>query len=106
MDEVNVKLSASFQDGDLIISRQDGQPISLITYDEYCGDPVEVLEYGSSGNAVKALQALLNCHGQHLDVDGSFGPATQTALIIFSDEKSLPADGVCTGLHWQALIAR
>lgn len=104
-DEI-IKLEAVFEDGKLTLSRQDGKPISVITRGEIEEGCVEVVEYGSSGNAVKALQALLNCHGQHLEVDGIFGALTQTALIIFEDNKGLPADGCCSQLVWEALIGR
>lgn len=107
MDEVTIKLNADFSDdGKLIIAREDGQPISIITHEEMSGDCVEVVEFGNSGHAVKALQCLLNAHGQHLDEDGIFGGLTQTALIIFQDEHRLPANGNCDLLTWQALIAR
>ena len=107
MDEVLLKLEASFDDGKLIIRREDGDPISLITHEELAGECVEIVELGQgSRNAVKAVQALLNCHGQHLETDGIFGPLTQTALIIFQDQVKLPATGTCNLLTWQALIAR
>ena len=107
MDDVLLKLEASFDDGKLIIRREGGEPISLITHEELDGECVEILELGSgSRNAVIALQALLNCHGQHLETDGIFGPLTQTALIIFQDQVKLPATGTCDLLTWQALIAR
>lgn len=38
-----------------------------------------LLSKGSKGNAVKKLQTFLNSVGYSLDVDGSFGPKTQTA---------------------------
>lgn len=104
MGEEVLKLYASFDDGKLIIERQDGKPISIITHEEVDEECIEVLEFGCSGNAVKALQALLNCHGQHLDVDGIFGNCTQTALIIFQDNKKLPATGVCSALEWGELV--
>ena len=105
MDDLIIKLSASFDDGKLVIERQDGQPISIITHDEMQDEYIEVLEFGCTGNAVKALQALLNCHGQHLDVDGIFGNMTQTALIIFQDACGInPADGVCDARTWDYLI--
>ena len=106
MDDVLLKLEASFDDGKLIIRREDGEPISLITHEELDGECVEVLEFGTQGNAVKAMQALLNCHGQHLETDGIFGNLTQTALIIFQDSAKLNANGVCDGLTWTALIGR
>ena len=102
-----IDLYASFDDdGRLIIERKDRQPISIITHEELAEECVEVLGYGSSGNAVIALQALLNCHDQHLKMDGIFGQLTQTALIIFQDLKSLPANGTADIRTWQALIGR
>lgn len=102
-----IDLYASFDDdGRLIIERKDRQPINIITHEELAEECIEVLEYGSKGNAVRALQALLNCHGQHLDVDGDFGGLTQTALIIYQDAKGLPANGTADMLTWQSLIGR
>ena len=104
MDEEVIKLYASFDDGKLVIERQDGKPISIIAQDEANAECIEVLKYGSRGNAVKALQALLNCHGQHLEIDGIFGNLTQTALIIFQDAHKLNASGVCDLFTWEALM--
>ena len=101
-----LELCAVFESGQLRISRKDGQPISLITHEELSSECFEIVEYGSSGNAVKALQALLNCHGQHLEVDGVFGSLTQTALIIYQDSVKLPATGVADLLVWSSLIGR
>ena len=104
-DEID--LLASFDDGGrLIIERQDKQPISIITHEDLSEECFEVVEYGSTGNAVKALQALLNCHDQHLEVDGIFGQMTQTALIIYQDQKGLPANGTADALTFQSLIRR
>lgn len=105
-DPIDLRLIAQFDSGKLIIEREDSQPITIITHEEYSSECVEVLEIGASGNAVKALQALLNCHGQHLEVDGIFGNLTQTALIIFQDQNSLPVTGECTMLEWELLIRR
>lgn len=98
-----INLYASFEDGKLIVERQDGLAISMISRDELDSECLEVLEYGSTGQAVKALQALLNAHGQHLDVDGIFGSCTQSALMIFQDQKKL-ASGICDLQTWEALI--
>ena len=97
-------LMAEISDGILTIQREDGQPISIIERDEISGDCIEVLEINSSGNAVKALQALLCCHGQHIAIDGIFGPMTQTALIIYQDKCGLPATGTCDKLTWERMI--
>ncbi len=105
MDEP-IELYASFDDGRLIIERKDHDPISIITHEELSEECFEVVEYGCVGHAVKALQALLNCHGQHLEVDGIFGELTQTALIIWQDQNKLPATGQADMLVWETLIRR
>ena len=98
MDEKTIKLFASFDNGKLIIGRQDSQPIGIITHEEVNDNAVEVVEYGSKGDAVKAVQALLNCHGQKLVVDGIFGKLTQDALI------AVTGDSVCGFSAWEKLI--
>lgn len=104
MVERELMLSALVDDGNLIISRQDGRPIDIMAREDFDGSCVAVLEINYTGNAVKALQALLNVHGQHLDVDGIFGPATQTALIIFQDSKGMQGSGTCDAQTWAYLI--
>lgn len=105
MDEAIV-LYASVEDGKLVIERQDGTPISITTHEELDGECIEVVEFGCSGHAVKALQCLLNLHGQHLEEDGVFGNLTQTALLIFQDNNRIPQTGVCSYLEWSLLIGR
>ena len=103
MDDV-LKLYASFDDGKLIIERQDGERLEFygLVFNDF--EPIEILEYGCSGNAVMALQSLLNCHGQHLKVDGIFGSLTQQSLNIFKDIKGMVMDGVVDYNVWLALI--
>lgn len=50
---------------------------------------VRTLRLGSTGEDVKALQALLG-----LVADGSFGPKTKAAVVAFQMSKGLIADGV------------
>lgn len=99
-----IELYASFEDGKLIIERKDQQEISIITHEDLSEDCIEVLEYGSTGQTVKAMQCLLNAHGHLLDPDGIYGPLTQTELIIFQDQYKLPANGTCDILTWEKLI--
>lgn len=61
---------------------------------------------GSSGNAVKAAQYLLkNKYGYSIDVDGSFGPATQSAVKNFQTRKGLSSDGIVGPATWAALVS-
>jgi peptidoglycan hydrolase-like protein with peptidoglycan-binding domain len=54
--------------------------------------PSNIVE-GESGGCVATLQALLNGKGQHLDVDGQFGPQTLTAVKSFQSSAGLSVDG-------------
>ena len=105
MDKEPIGLYADIDDhGRLIIERQDGQAISIITNDDLNEECIEVLEYGCSGHATKALQCLLNAHGEHLEEDGIFGNLTQDALLNFQDRNRLNKTGVCDMLTYQKLI--
>jgi len=60
---------------------------------------------GNSGSAVQALQRQLNAHGAALTVDGSFGPATQTAVKNYQSSHNLSADGVAGLQTWSSLVS-
>ncbi len=62
-----------------------------------------VLKKGSRGEAVKAMQQLLNGHGHKLEVDGSFGTATEAALKAYQAAKGLASDGSCGAITWTNL---
>lgn len=59
-----------------------------------------VLRRGSTGTNVKVLQAVVN-----VTVDGSFGPATETAVINFQRSAGLAADGIVGPNTWGALLS-
>ncbi|MGB8455991.1 MAG: phage tail tip lysozyme [Anaerocolumna sp.] len=63
-----------------------------------------VLQTGSSGKNVSALQCLLTFQGYSLTIDGSFGPNTQTAVINFQRSRGLTTDGVAGVNTLSALI--
>lgn len=63
-----------------------------------------VLQLGSSGKNVNALQCLLTFHGFSLTIDGSFGSGTQTAVINFQRSKNLTPDGAAGENTLTALI--
>lgn len=67
---------------------------------------MQLLRVGSSGQAVRRLQTDLNRHGYKLVVDGSFGGATQRAVISFQTKNNLVPDGVVGDRTWSALEKR
>ncbi|MFD7866416.1 peptidoglycan-binding protein [Streptomyces sp. NPDC059783] len=65
-----------------------------------------VLAEGGSGDAVKRLQrALTAALGSTVGIDGSFGPATATALRSYQSARGLSADGIVGPATWAALQA-
>lgn len=62
------------------------------------------LAYGMVGDDVKRLQAILNCHGAKLSLDGSFGPATKEAVLKFQRTHLLDADASVGPSTWSALL--
>lgn len=64
------------------------------------------LRQGSRGDAVKAVQTLLNAHGSHINVDGEFGPATASAVKKVQSSAKISADGVVGEKTWKALYAK
>lgn len=77
------------------------------TNKEVCTVEIKILRKGDKGNEVKAMQILLNgngCSCGSSGADGSFGPATLTALKKYQQKKKLEADGVCGPATWAKLL--
>jgi peptidoglycan hydrolase-like protein with peptidoglycan-binding domain len=64
------------------------------------------VQEGSTSQAVRAAQALLrNKFGYNIDVDGIFGPQTESATRNFQTAHGLLVDGIIGPQTWQALVA-
>jgi peptidoglycan hydrolase-like protein with peptidoglycan-binding domain len=69
------------------------------------GALVVTVQQGSTGPAVRALQAQLNKKRRlALVVDGNFGPATRSAVVSFQSHAGIGADGVVGPTTWRNLI--
>ncbi|HWP91824.1 MAG TPA: neuraminidase-like domain-containing protein [Thermodesulfobacteriota bacterium] len=70
-------------------------------------DKLPLLQRGSAGAAVIALQRLLNATGTQpvLNLDGVFDTRTRTAVIGFQQSHGLNADGIVESATWGALKA-
>lgn len=62
-----------------------------------------ILQRGSKGEAVAELQRKMRALGFMLGVDGDFGPATETAVARFQQDKGLTVDGIAGTETWGAL---
>ncbi len=56
-----------------------------------------------TGEAVRRMQAMLNECGIACSVDGTFGPATDTAVRHYQAVSGLTVDGICGAKTWAAL---
>lgn len=57
--------------------------------------PTRALSYGSSGDDVAWVQAILNnVNGTNLSIDGKYGSGTRSAVMTFQRQYGLSADGV------------
>jgi peptidoglycan hydrolase-like protein with peptidoglycan-binding domain len=64
-----------------------------------------LLQEGSQGEAVRAVQSRLDQLGDQLATDGIFGPATKNAVREFQTTHNLASDGVVGPKTWGALDA-
>jgi putative chitinase len=62
-----------------------------------------VLRRGSRGEAVAALQGLLQKIGYMVAIDGDFGAGTEVAVAAFQRERALDVDGIVGRDTWAAL---
>ena len=63
------------------------------------------LKKKAKGDAVRALQGILNAHGFDCgEADGSFGSKTDAAVRKFQEAKKLEVDGVVGEDTWTALL--
>lgn len=64
-----------------------------------------VMRIGSSGNAVKELQGLLNKKiDAELVVDGVFGDKTHAAVTLYQSENDLVVDGIVGQKTWSKIL--
>ena len=60
---------------------------------------------GARHHPVETLQYLLRARGHNVTVDGIFGPATDSAVRAFQQQKGLAVDGIVGPVTWQALVS-
>lgn len=68
---------------------------------------LNVLRRGDKGEQVKTLQRLLSAFGCSVGlsgIDGSFGPATEKAVIKYQKKYGLTQDGIVGSATWTSLL--
>ena len=66
---------------------------------------LNVLQKGSKGNQVKALQRMLYAMGHYKSsIDGSFGSKTDAAVRAYQKSKGLTVDGIVGAKTWGSLL--
>jgi peptidoglycan hydrolase-like protein with peptidoglycan-binding domain len=59
---------------------------------------------GSTGEPVRSVQYLLRAHNHAVDVDGIYGPQTESAVHAFQAAAGLAADGIVGNQTWPRLV--
>jgi peptidoglycan hydrolase-like protein with peptidoglycan-binding domain len=81
---------------------QDGNKISREMWEKL----VVRVRSGSTGDAVRAVQRLLRVAGHDVEVDGNFGPQTESAIKKFQSQENISADGYVGLYTWSHLLNR
>lgn len=68
--------------------------------------PWPLVRQGDQQHPVQTLQYLLRARGHPVEVDGIFGPNTDSAVRAFQQQKNLSVDGVVGPNTWSALIVQ
>ncbi|MDZ8056253.1 MAG: peptidoglycan-binding protein [Aulosira sp. ZfuVER01] len=74
---------------------------------QYTAEGLPILRLGNRGSEVGKLQEVLKKLGfLNGDIDGDFGPTTETAVKAAQSRYGLEADGVAGGGTWEVLLGR
>lgn len=69
---------------------------------------LDILEKGSKGEQVKAVQRMLYCLGYKIGsnnpIDGSFGSMTDTAVRAFQKKRGIPQTGKVDAATWKEFL--
>lgn len=82
----------------------DGEATDTFGAEQSFTVELPVLRRGSRGEAVKALQTQLVGWGYAIETDGSFGPATESAMKKYQSEHGISAHGVADRPTRQSLL--
>jgi hypothetical protein len=99
-----IGLNGSVIDMSMLAENFFDQPTAL-TRTERIVQELPILRSGSTGMAVKRVQALLNLSGTPpLKVDGIFGPETEQAIRTDQTAAKITVDGIVGPATWSELL--
>ena len=81
-----------------------GRPRYDLITGQITANDMPLLKKGSTGSEVERLQKILNAKGYKLDVDGSYGSKTESAVKAYQRANGLTADGECGEKTWTSLF--
>ena len=87
-----------------------GLAVDGVVGNQTWGALVVVVEQGSHGDAVRGVQSQFQARNlsgdpsQGLQVDGTFGPGTDSAVRGFQQAAGLGVDGIVGPVTWNALV--
>ena len=81
-------------------------PVTPVSWTEHLMSELPTLTSGDSGEDVKSVQGLLCARGYTVAIDGSYGPATRSAVTALQHSRGIPADGVTGPVTWLRLHGR
>lgn len=88
-------------------SKATSKETTTVKKESVCNVELKVLNQGSKGDCVKALQILLIGYGYSCgasNADGSFGPETLSAVKKYQKAKGLSVDGCVGPATWTKLL--
>ncbi len=78
--------------------------LAMVSASAFAAVTFPVLEKGDTGDFVTAMQYLLKAHGYSISADGSFGPATLSAVKSFQKSKGISEKGAVGSATWKKLF--
>jgi peptidoglycan hydrolase-like protein with peptidoglycan-binding domain len=88
---------------ELIRTQDSDNSKSITKLQKPTSSPMPTLLFGDSGVCVRVLQRLLLSNGYAIQVDGTFGALTETAVKTFQYRRNLLVDGIVGQKTWYEL---
>jgi hypothetical protein len=95
-------IDMSLLNGDFFSTVSTGT--TQLDWTEILMQQLPVLQQGATGTAVRTVQGLCAARGHAVTVDGSFGPATLTAVRAVQAAGRVATDGVVGPVTWGVLL--